>query len=226
MSKKESKLGYIIIGILLIAIGVCLVVFSDSLAILAISIGALLAVSAAVFGIVTIAKKNRGVRFALKITLAIICLVAGITTAIFKENTVSVMVSVFSLLLIVDGSFKLNTAAMSKRYSVGGWWVMLVTSVLIILSAFILAKYTPDDIAIETIWLGITIIVDGISNIFSAIWTSLYEKAEYKEIRSDILSTDDAAADIEDTSEGAAVSEGEVETESTDEKSVTCEEEA
>ena len=188
MSKRESKLGYIIIGILLIAIGVCLVAFSDSLAILAITIGSLLAVSAAVFGIVTIAKKNRGVRFALRITVAIIGLVAGITTAIFKENTVSVMVSVFSLLLIVDGSFKLNTAAMSKRYSVGGWWVMLVTSVLIILSAFILAKYTPDDIAAETIWLGITIIVDGLSNIFSAIWTALYEKAEHKEIYNEILS--------------------------------------
>lgn len=187
MSKKDSKLGYIIIGILLIAIGVCLVAFSNSLEILAISIGTLLAVSAAIFGIITIAKKDRGIHFALKITLAIICLVAGITTAIFKGNTVRVMVSVFSLLLIVDGSFKLNTAVMSKRYSVGGWWVMLVTSVLIILSAFILAKYTPDDIAAETIWLGITVIVDGLSNIFSAIWTSLYEKAEHEEIYNEIL---------------------------------------
>ena len=202
MSKRESKLGYIIIGILLIAIGVCLVAFSDSLAILAITIGSLLAVSAAVFGIVTIAKKNRGVRFALRITVAIIGLVAGITTAIFKENTVSVMVSVFSLLLIVDGSFKLNTAAMSKRYSVGGWWVMLVTSVLIILSAFILAKYTPDDIAAETIWLGITIIVDGLSNIFSAIWTALYEKAEHKEIYSEIIS-DQMKADAASSECGA-----------------------
>lgn len=205
MSKKESKLGYIIIGILLIAIGVCLVAFSDSLAILAISIGALLAVSATIFGIITIAKKDRGIRFALKITLAIICLVAGITTAIFKENTVSVMVSVFSLLLIVDGSFKLNTAAMSKRYSVGGWWVMLVTSILIILSSFILAKYTPDDIAAETIWLGITVIVDGLSNIFSAIWTALYEKAEHKEIYNEILAESGETESKDTSGEASAV---------------------
>ena len=226
MTKKESKIGYVLIGVLLIAIGACLVVFSNALEILAISIGSLLAVTATVFGAVTIAKKSRGVKFALKITLTVICLVSGITAAIFQENTVGIMIAVFSLLLIVDGSFKLNTAIMSKRYSVGGWWVMLTVSVIIILSAFILSKYTPDDTAASTIWLGITVIVDGISNIFSSIWTSLYEKAEYKEIRSDILSTDEAAAVIEDTSKGAAVSEDEGETESTDEKSVTCEEEA
>ena len=121
MAKKERKFGYILIGLLLVLIGGCFVSFGNSLKALAISIGVILSVTAIVYGTLTIAKKGRGARFAFRIIFSIICLIAGITTAIFNDATVSVMVTVFSLLLIVDGSFKLNTAAMSKRYSVGGW---------------------------------------------------------------------------------------------------------
>ncbi len=182
MTKKESKWGYILIGLLLIAIGMCFVTFRNSLTALAISIGVILSVTAIVYGTLTISKKDRSVRFAFRIIFSVICLVAGITTAIFNDATVAVMISVFSLLLIVDGSFKLNTAAMSKRYSVGGWWVMLIASALIILSAFILAKYPPESINDATVWLGVTIAADGLANIFSAYWTWRYEKAEHKEI--------------------------------------------
>ena len=186
MSKFNSKWGYIILGLMLAAVGACFISFNDALVGLAITIGSILAVFGIVFGVLTIAKKDRGVRFALKITLAIICLVAGVTTAIFNEKAVSVMVSVFSLLLIVDGSFKLNTAAMSKRYSVGGWWVMLVTSVLIILSAFILVEVGPADAIAKTVWLGVTIALDGLSNLFSAYWTYRNDKAEKSELRAEI----------------------------------------
>ena len=223
MSKKVNKLGYIIIGLFLIAVGICFVAFNNSLTVLAISIGSILAASATFFGVVTIAKKDRGVRFALKIAFAIICLIAGITTAIFNEKTVGIMISVFSLLLIVDGSFKLNTAVMSKRYSVGGWWVMLITSVLIILSAFVLAKNTPSENSAATVWLGITVIVDGLSNIFSAIWTSLYEKAEYKEICGEILVKDEATAEGADVIESIANSENNI---SKATETISCEEEA
>jgi uncharacterized membrane protein HdeD (DUF308 family) len=188
MAKRESKWGYILIGLLLIAVGACFVMFRSSLTVLAISIGVILSVTAIFYGTITIAKKDRSARFAFKIIFSVICLVAGITTAIFNDATVSVMVTVFSLLLIVDGSFKLNTAAMSKRYSVGGWWVMLVASVLIILSAFILAKYPPESINDATLWLGVTIAADGLANIFSAYWTWRYEKAEHKEIYNEIKS--------------------------------------
>ena len=157
---------------------------------LAITIGVIMALTGIILGVLTIAKKSRGVGFAFKIIFSIICLVCGITTAIFNGGAIDVIISLFSLLLIVDGSFKLKTSAMSKRYSVGGWWVMLIVSVLIIVSAFMLTKTSPSSATVTAIWLGATIALDGLANIFSAYWASRYEKAEHKEIYEEIVSAE------------------------------------
>lgn len=178
---RNIKWGYLVIGILLAVIGVCFILFNNSLKALAISVGVILAVFATVFGVLTIASRGRGLAFAGKIIFAIICLVSGIVTAVFNTGSIDILISLFCLLLIVDGSFKLNTAAMSKRYSVGGWWIMMTASVLVILSAFALAKYTPSQEK-ATILLGIVIVTDALANIFSMFWVPKYETAEKAEI--------------------------------------------
>jgi uncharacterized membrane protein HdeD (DUF308 family) len=190
MANKESKWGYILLGLLFLAIGVCFIVFSNALTVLAISIGAIMTLFGIIFGTLTLAKKTRGAGFTFKTIFSIFSIVCGITTAIFNDGAIAVIVSIFSLLLIVDGSFKLNTSAMSKRYSVGGWWIMLVVSLLIIISAFILTKDTPDDPTHSTVWLGLTVALDGLANLFSAYWTSRYEKAEHKEIYEEIAAAE------------------------------------
>ena len=179
---KNVKWGYLIIGILLLAIGICFIAFNDSLSVLAISIGVILSIFAVVFGVSTIACKKRGFNFAVKIIFAVICLAAGIVTAVFDKRSVEILISLFSLLLIVDGSFKLNTSAMSKRYSVKGWWVMMAVAVAVIVSAFILAERTPENQARATVLLGAIIIVDALANILSVFWVARYESAQKAEI--------------------------------------------
>jgi uncharacterized membrane protein HdeD (DUF308 family) len=179
---KNVKWGYIIIGLLLFAIGICFIAFNNSLKWLAIAIGVILSAFGTVFGVVTVANKKRGFSFAVKIIFSIICLASGIITAIFNENSVDILIAVFCLLLIVDGSFKLNTSAMAKRYSVWGWWIMLSVSVLVIASAFALAKYTPEKTSTATLLLGLTTIIDAVANLFSTVWASKYETAQKAEI--------------------------------------------
>ena len=195
MQKNSVKWGYIILGLIFIAIGACFIAFNNSLKYLAIAIGVILALFGAIFGTLTIANKSRSSGFAVKIIFSIMCLVAGLVTAIFNEGTVDILIAVFTLLLIIDGSFKLNTAAMAKRYSVGGWWIMMIISFLIISSAFVLARYTPADIAKATLLLGLIIEVDALANLASAIWVTKYEIAQ----RADIYYEAHKAA--EDTSE-------------------------
>ena len=188
---KNVKWGYVLLGILLGAAGICFTMFNDSLKILTMSIGVIVTVFGVMFGAVTIASKSRGPAFAFKILLALSCLAAGIVTMIFNKEAVDIIISLFSLLLIVDGSFKLNTSIMSKRYSVGGWWIMTAVSVAVIASAFILTRYTSK-IDNATLWLGIIILIDAAANLFSTVWVSKYEiaaKAEiYYEVHKDIES--------------------------------------
>lgn len=174
---KDVKFGwgYIAIGVLLSLVGICFISFNNALNILAISIGVLLAVFGIFFGAVTLSKTDRSVSFALKIVLSIMCIICGTVTAILQDGAVMIMANIFCLLLIVDGAFKLQTAILSKRYRVASWWIMLVTSVVIILSAFLLAKLSPENTATFTVLSGIIILVDGAANLFSAFYITKYE---------------------------------------------------
>ena len=174
---KDVKFGwgYIAIGVLLSLIGICFISFNNALNILAISIGALLAVFGIFFGAVTLSQTDRSVNFALRIVLSIICIICGTVTAILQDGSVMIIANIFCLLLIVDGAFKLQTAILSKRYRVASWWIMLVASAIIILSAFLLAKLSPENTATFTVLSGIIILVDGAANLFSAFYISKYE---------------------------------------------------
>ncbi|MBQ8689010.1 MAG: DUF308 domain-containing protein [Clostridia bacterium] len=178
---KSFKWGYMVITLGLIAVGVCLIAMSNALVALAITIGCLLAVSGIIFGIVTLADKNRGFAFGFKIFFAAIALIGGVVTAIFNEGTVEILVSIFSLLLIVDASFKLNTTVMSKRYSLPLWWVILAISVTVIASGFFMIKYPPENVTTTSILLGIIFIIDAVSNFLSAFFLTEVEKCRKRD---------------------------------------------
>lgn len=184
---KSFKWGYLLITIILAAVGTCLITMNDALVTLAITIGCLLVATGLVIAISALADKRRGVGFAIKITISTLCLIGGIITAIFNSASIEIIVSIFSLLLIVDASFKLNTTAMSKRYSLALWWLMLALSVSIIGGAFFMIKYTPENINTASIILGIIVIVDSIANLLNAFFITAYEKRQREDILSENL---------------------------------------
>ena len=207
---KNFMWGYPIIALILAAVGICLVALKDALVALAITIGAILCATGIVLAIIAIAKKDRGATFGFKVAFAAICIICGIVTMVFNKNAVSIIIDIFSLLLIVDASFKLQTSAMSKRYGVVLWWIILVLSVLTIIGGFLLIKLTFDEPTKASLLIGIVFLIDAVSNLLSAFYVSAYEKRQYNEAYIE------AKADIEES----AASQKQSETETTfDEKS-------
>ncbi len=180
--EKGFKWGYVLICIVLAAIGVCFIAFGNALKALAISIGVILSIFAIVFAIITISNTDRGLGFAFRIFLSVICLVGGIVTAVFYENSVDILIAIFSLLLIIDASFKLGTSAMSKRYYVSGWWLVMIFSVLTIIGAFFLIKFTPEAQNTASLILGLTMIISAINNFLSAFYITSFERRMENEI--------------------------------------------
>ena len=179
---KTLRWGYIFIGILLILLGVCFAVFASSLKILAAAIGAVLTLFGLVYGFIAISDRGRSLRFALKISLAVICICGGIITVVFNARSVSVLIAIFCLLLIVDGSFKLSTAAEARRYAVRGAWILMTASSLVIVFAFITAVALSPSSAASSCTVGAVIIVDGVLNLLSCSWSSKCERAREKYI--------------------------------------------
>jgi len=187
--KKNSNIGYFLIGLLLLALGLVFIIFNDALKGLTITVGILLIAFSAVYLIITIAQKDRGPIFVIKTVFGAIGIICGTITAIFNKDAVGIVVSVFSLLLIVDASFKLNTAASLKKFGVKIWWLIMALSFLTIGVSFFILKYTPSSIVLMSIFLGIVLIIDSISNILfifcipalerrakSAIYYEMYKK--------------------------------------------------
>ncbi len=181
MKNKNRKfgIGYILIAALLIAVGICLMVFSDALKMLAIAVGATVSIFSVIFAVLTLANKDRGFAFGFKIALAVCCLAAGITSIICQEVLIKAIISVFSLIIIIDSSYKLNTTVMCKRYLVSLWWLPLIFSVVGIAGGFAFIKFvTADNLKLISILLGILAIFDAVSNILAPIFIPRYERQQ------------------------------------------------
>ena len=192
-SIKNIKWGYVILAILLGAVGACFIMFDDSIKILTIAIGIIATTFGVILGVFSIASKNRGPEFAVRIVIAVVCLASGIVTMVFNGEAVNLIISILCLLLIVDGSFKLNISIISKRHSVSAWWIITVISIAVIVCAFALARYTYK-FTNPTFCLGAVILIDAIANLLSAIWVARCEsaaKAElYYEVHKDLSMAD------------------------------------
>lgn len=166
---KSFGWGYILIAILLSLVGISFIAFGNMLETLAIIIGIVLIIFGIVFGVLTLTRDARGGIFALKVIFSVLAIVAGTVTAVLNDGAITVIADVLCLFLIVDGSFKLTTSISSKKYSVFGWWFMLMVSVSTILSAFIVTKLmtAEGDRAALTVVLGIIILIDAVGNLVS-----------------------------------------------------------
>ena len=196
---KEFKWGYVILFLILSCIGVLCIVFPDALRIVCIVSGAILSLYAAVLFTVTLVKRERSVAFAIKITVSAIALAAGLVTAILNRQSVGVLTSLLGLYMVIDGSFKLQTTILSKRYRVAAWWIMLSLSILIIGGGFVSIKWAPteDNMAWSSGILGATLIVDGIANLLTAFFTTAYEKRMVEDIKSELREAENETSDTQ-----------------------------
>ena len=173
---KEFKWGYVLLAMLFALVGVLFIAFQGALTYLAVALGIILLIFGIVYAVLTVSDTNRGISFFFKIIFAVTAIICSIIVLVMRESTVDTISSVMALLLIIDASFKLHTAAMSKRYALFGWWFMIIVSALTVIFAFTTIKYIrPDDPALPIV-LGLTLIIDAIGNFFSAFFVSGYEK--------------------------------------------------
>ena len=215
---KNFRWGYVILFAILVAIGVLSFIFHDMLVYIVLSMGIIMTLFGIGYGIYTLARKDRGPRFAFGIVITVCSIVAGVLTMIFCKSGIEVLTSILGLFFIIDGSFKLQTTAMSKRYRSAIWWVLLVPAVITIIGGFLTIKYSPegngDNFTLIAVLLGITSIIDGISNLLSAFFTERNDKAEVKKLLDELKADStpdesDAVSKATDNAENDALTKDE-----------------
>lgn len=162
---KRVAWGYLLFAILLCTLGILSLCFHGMLDVLAIVVGVLVALFAVVGIVLTLAERERGVRFFLRLTMMILILCAGVVCACLRAESVPVFANVFALLILSDGVIRLYGAALSRRFSRFGWWLLIVFGVGALVGGFLMIKFTPagDKLAVL---LGLLFLFDGIGDLF------------------------------------------------------------
>lgn len=188
MKKTKFKWGYIALSLITAVIGICLLAFNNqSLEALAVTIGVIVALTGPLFALNAFSKKERGGRFAVFMVLAVALLVSGITTIITKTTAMNVIVGIFGLVLILDGGYKFETTAISKRYRAAGWWIMLTLSLTLIVGGYLTVRRLTVEWSGTVYVLGALFIVDAIANLLSAFYLGYSERKNAEELRESII---------------------------------------
>ncbi len=189
MKKFFQKLAAYSWGVLLFAVlcvvsGVCLISFPEEVlpkVVLIISIFTI--VYGIVSGAINLANRDRGVLFFFRLLGAICALFCGIFLLIKHSEGVTLLTLFVGVLVMIDSSFKLHTAILSKRYQHSMWWVMLVLSIVCLAGGLYLVKWIPTDrLKFCSVMMGIVMVLEGVQNFLTTFYTMSVEKSRKKEI--------------------------------------------
>ena len=182
---KKFGWGYLFIGALLITVGVLFISAQDAYETMAIIMGCILAAVGIGFIVYTLLDGNRGLKFGVRMSVSVIAIICGIVTMVVRSNAIAVIANILFLFLIIDGAFKLQLSTVSRRLSYYGWWIVTALSIAIIITAFLLCKFTPKDPATLATLSGIVIISDGILNLLSAFFSSAISTKDKEKNKND-----------------------------------------
>ena len=199
MKRLQSiKWGYLLFALLLIGVGVTFIAQNEALGYVALTFGVLLTLFAAVYAVLTLALKERGVRFFFRMTLAVLALAGGVTSLILRDQTLGILLMLTGYLLIIDGSFKLQTTALAKRYRSPFFWVMMAISFAVIVGGILLTRLTFDTESVRAIFLGLLLTVDGAGNLASLFLVPYVERRARREAAEE-QAAEAAAKAVEET---------------------------
>ncbi len=226
------KWAYLLFAIMFLAAGVGFIGYpkqaTDGVCI---AVG-IVAVLFSVFAMVMcLSGKKRGVRFWAQMITTGLGIVTGIVVIILSCNDLGaavfrVLILILAVYMIIDGSFKLQTAILSRRYRSWLWWVLLVLVIAAIgLGVFALyhganletlieeslPQYNEDGEEIKagsyiiSRLVGISFIIDGILNFLSIIFLYKIEREQRNEVIRE-LEEEGRIAVVEDADDPAALS--------------------
>ena len=190
---KNFKWGYLLFALLFLCGGIAFLAFpEEGLKVVKMVIGIMAIVFAVIHIALTLAKKERGGSFWARIVMGGLCAICGGFVIFVRDAAIDYLLTAFGIALMIDASFKLQTAIQSKRYKSPLWWVMLTIAVSVLACGIILMKnnfdFSVTDEALVEVYvkasrlLGIALALDGLGNLLSIGYLYRVERGVKREV--------------------------------------------
>ena len=175
-----AKIGYIIISIFLLLLGILFITQPDiSIQI----IGKILGIVMILFGCIKLvgyfSKDLFRLAFQYDLQFGIIVLVIGLVVLLKPSEVINLIFMAMGITMLADSLFKIQIAIDSKKFGIGEWWGIIILAIITGIIAIILVFKPFESVKILTTILGATLIAEGGLNLFVAITTVKIIKHQY-----------------------------------------------
>ena len=169
---RIAKIGYIILSILLCAVGIFFVLEPEvSETVIGIGIG----ITMLSFGIIKLvgyfSKDLFRLAFQYDLEFGILLLILGMIVLWRPRNLMSFLCISLGIAILFDGLFKIRIALDSKQFGIKSWWFILVMAILTGGVGVVLIVESAIGARILTVVLGLALLCEGILNLYTVIST-------------------------------------------------------
>lgn len=169
---RAAKIGYIVVSIILCAIGIMLIAvpkFSASL------IGIICGITLIIFGCVKLvgyfSKDLYRLAFQYDLAFGILMIVLGIVMTVRPGGLMNFISLLLGVSILTDSLFKIQIAVEARRFGLSKWWLILACA--LIAGAFgLVLLFRPEEGSVLTTLLGISLLSEGILN-FGTVLTAV-----------------------------------------------------
>ncbi|SFP78810.1 Uncharacterized membrane protein HdeD, DUF308 family [Butyrivibrio proteoclasticus] len=180
---KKMKLNYVIEAIVMIVIGVVLIFWTEaSLLIMARALAILLVIAGVIFVFSYFLHKERSIVMSGGFAMGVIIAAIGVWIFLKPDTFTDFIPKLFGVFILLSGLMNLGQtiSLVSYRYSL--WWISLILAVGTIgMGAFLL--FNPKDAKeIAVTIIGIFLVYDGITNLWTISRVSKYAKRVNQEM--------------------------------------------
>lgn len=171
---KRAKWGYILYSFLLSLLGLALIIWPETSAeTFCIIIGAI----SLIYGIVKVVEYfARGAVtyafFQFDLAGGVFLTIIGVVLLLHPKYILLFLPVVIGFYMIIDGVMKVQTSIDAKRFGLRAWWLILTGALLCTALGMYLLFNPLEGGAVLMIVIGVSMLFDGIQNIFSALYTA------------------------------------------------------
>ena len=167
---RTAKIGYIVISVLLCAMGILLIVWPElSASVIGIICGILLIVFGAVKLIGYFSKDLYRLAFQYDLAFGILLILLGVIMLVRPGGLMDFICIVLGLSILTDSLLKMQIAVDAKQFGLNKWWLILLLSVIAGIFGLVLVLRPTASASVLMVLLGITLLSEGLLNMSTAI---------------------------------------------------------
>ena len=167
---RIAKIGYIVMSVLLcIAGGLFIAMPEVSVAGIGIFVGAAMTAFGVIKLIGYFSKDLYRLAFQYDLEFGILLIILGLVVLFRPDNFMNFICIVIGVVILLDGLFKIQIAMDSRRFGIGGWWLVLAMAILTGVVGAALVFDSARGAEILTVLLGISLLSEGILNLYTVI---------------------------------------------------------